>query len=126
MPKRLIPRIAKEDLLRAFLEHVPDGVYFKDRESRFVRIRRSLAGRFGLSDPVEAINKTDFDMFSAEHARQALADEQDIIRTGQPIVEAEEKETWPDGRETWVLTTKLALVDQRGNIIGTMGISRDI
>jgi PAS domain S-box-containing protein len=126
VPKRIIPRIAKEDLLRAFLEHIPDAVYFKDRESRFVRIRRSLAGRFGLSDPVEAINKTDFDMFSAEHARQALADEQDIIRTGQPIVEAEEKETWPDGRETWVLTTKLALVDQRGNIIGTMGISRDI
>jgi PAS domain S-box-containing protein len=126
VPKRLIPRIAKEDLLRAFLEHIPDAVYFKDRESRFVRIRRSLAVRFGLSDPVEAINKTDFDMFSAEHPRQAFADEQDIIRTGQPIVEAEEKETWPDGRETWVLTTKLALVDQRGNIICTMGISRDI
>ena len=69
MPKRLIPRIAKEDLLRAFLEHVPDGVYFKDRESRFVRISRSLAVRFGLSDPVEAINKTDFDMF-----RQSMRD----------------------------------------------------
>ncbi len=126
MPKRLIPKIAEEDLLRAFLEHIPDGVYFKDRESRFVRISRSLAVRFGLSDPVEAINKTDFDMFSDEHARQAFADEQDIIRTGQPIVEAEEKETWPDGRETWVLTTKLPLVDHRGIIIGTMGISRDI
>lgn len=126
MPKRLVPKIAEEDLLRAFLEHVPDGVYFKDRESRFVRISRSLAVRFGLTDPVEAINKTDFDMFSEEHARQAFADEQDIIRTGQPIVEAEEKETWPDGRETWVLTTKLPLVDHKGNIIGTMGISRDI
>jgi diguanylate cyclase (GGDEF)-like protein/PAS domain S-box-containing protein len=91
-----------------------------------VRISRSLAVRFGLSDPVEAVNKTDFDMFSEEHARQAFADEQDIIRTGQPIVEAEEKETWPDGRETWVLTTKLPLIDHRGNIIGTMGISRDI
>lgn len=126
MPKRIIPRIAKEDLLRAFLEHVPDGVYFKDRESRFVRISRSLAARFGLSDPVDAINKTDFDMFSDEHARQAFADEQNIIRTGHPIVEAEEKETWPDGRETWVLTTKLPLLDHKGNIVGTMGISRDI
>jgi len=126
VPKRLIPRIAEKDLLRTFLEHVPDGVYFKDHESRFVRISRSLAIRFGLSDPAEAINKTDFDMFSEEHAKQAFADEQNIILTGKPIVEAEEKETWPDGRETWVLTTKLPLRDHRGNIIGTMGISRDI
>jgi PAS domain S-box-containing protein len=118
--------VEDEDLLRVFLEHIPDGVYFKDRESRFVRVSRSLAARFGLSDPVEAINKTDFEMFSEEHARKAFADEQDIIRTGQPIVEAEEKETWPDGRETWVLTTKLPLMDHRGNVIGTMGISRDI
>lgn len=125
MAKRLIPGL-EENLLRAFLKHIPDGVYFKDRESRFVRISHSLAARFGLSDPADAINKTDFDMFSEEHAKQAFADEQDIIRAGKSIVEAEEKETWLDGRETWVLTTKLPLMDDQENIIGTMGISRDI
>jgi diguanylate cyclase (GGDEF)-like protein/PAS domain S-box-containing protein len=119
-------RILEEDLLRAFLEHIPDGVYFKDRKSRFVRISRSLAIRFGLSDPVEAINKTDFDVFSEEHAKQAFADEENIIRTGQPIIDAEEKETWPNGGETWVLTTKLPLLDHKGTVIGTMGVSRDI
>jgi diguanylate cyclase (GGDEF)-like protein/PAS domain S-box-containing protein len=126
VPKRLIPRVEEEDLLRAFLEHIPDGVYFKDRKSCFVRVSRSLAVKFGLRDPVEAVNKTDFDMFSEEHAKQAFADEQDIIRTALPIIDAEEKETWTDGRETWVLTTKLPLVDRKGNVIGTMGISRDI
>jgi PAS domain S-box-containing protein len=115
-----------DDLLHAFLEHVPHNVYFKDLESRFVRISRSLATHFGLSDPGEAINKTDFDIFSKEHAEQAFADEQQIIRTGQPIVEKEEKETWPDGRESWALTTKLPLVDAKGIVVGTMGISRDI
>jgi len=116
----------EENLLQVFLEHIPDGVYFKDRESRFVRISRSLAARFGLKDPSEAIQKTDFDMFGEEHAKQAFHDEQEIIRTGQPIVEKEEKETWPDGRETWVLSTKLPLRDSQGKIVGTMGISRDI
>lgn len=119
-------RGTEEDLLKAFLHHVPDGVYFKDRHSRFVRISRSLALRFGLNDPTEAINKTDFDMFSEEHAKEAFDDEQEIVRTGQPIVEKEEKETWPDGRETWVISTKLPLRDGQGKIIGTMGISRDI
>ena len=124
-PPRAIPGSA-DDLLKAFLEHIPDGVYFKDRDSRFVRISQSLATRFGLSSPAQAIDKTDFDVFSKEHAEQAFADEQRIIRTRQPILEKEEKETWPDGRESWVLTTKLPMVDGKGDVIGTMGISRDI
>jgi diguanylate cyclase (GGDEF)-like protein/PAS domain S-box-containing protein len=116
----------EQRLLHAFLKYIPDGVYFKDRDSRFVLISRSLALRFGLNDPAEAVGKTDFDMFGPEHARQAFADEQEIIRTGQPVVEKEEKETWPGGKETWVLTTKLPLMDDEGIVIGTMGISRDI
>ena len=115
-----------DDLLSAFLEHIPAGVYFKDRQSRFVRISRSLAERFGFLNPEELVGKTDFDVFSDEHARQAFADEQEIIRSGNPILDLEEKETWPDGRVNWVLTTKLPLRDVNGHVIGTMGISRDI
>lgn len=120
------PKHTDEDLLRAFLEHIPAGVYFKDRRSRFVRISRSLASRFGFSDPDLAIGKTDFDIFSNEHAQQAFSDEQEIIRSGNPVVNKEEKETWPDGTENWVLTTKLPLKDLAGRVLGTMGISQDI
>jgi diguanylate cyclase (GGDEF)-like protein/PAS domain S-box-containing protein len=115
-----------EDLLEAFLEHIPINVFFKDRNSRFVRVGRAMADYFGLADPAQAVNKTDFDFFSAEHADMALADEQEIIRTGRPMKAMEEKETWPDGRETWVLTNKVPLKDCRGQIIGTMGIAQDI
>jgi diguanylate cyclase (GGDEF)-like protein len=72
------------------------------------------------------VGKTDRDFFSSEHAEQALADGKEILRTGNPMPGLEEKETWPDGRETWVLTTKVPLRDSRGRIVGTMGISHDI
>ncbi len=114
------------DFLNAFLEHIPDHVYFKDRNSRFLRVNRALANSFGLSDPAEATAKADSDMFTPEHASRALEDEQRIIETGRGVTGIEEKETWPDGHESWVLSTKVPLRDRRGRILGTMGISRDI
>ena len=116
----------ERNLLNAFLEHIPDTVFFKDRDSRFLRISRAGANHFGLADPELAVNKTDADIFSSEHAVQALTDEKEIIRTGRPLIGIEEKETWPDGRENWVLTTKVPLKDGYGQIIGTMGIAHDI
>jgi diguanylate cyclase (GGDEF)-like protein/PAS domain S-box-containing protein len=115
-----------QDLLDAFMEHIPDNVFFKDRDSRFVRISRAMANYCGLADPAHAVNKTDSDIFSSEHSCEALADEQEIILTGKAMIAKEEKETWPDGHETWVLTTKVPMKDKRGEAIGTMGISHDI
>jgi diguanylate cyclase (GGDEF)-like protein/PAS domain S-box-containing protein len=116
----------ERDLLAAFLKYIPDNVFFKDRDSRFIRISWAMATYLGLQNPAQAEKKTDSDMFSSEHAEQAFADEQEIIRTGQAIVGKEEKETWPDGREGWVRTSKVPLHNRKGQIIGTMGISSDI
>jgi PAS domain S-box-containing protein len=118
--------IEERHLLHCLMEYLPEVIYFKDRESRFTRINKAHAKLFGLSDPAQAVGKTDFDFFTAEHAQGAYGDEQEIIRTGQPIVGKEEKETWPDGRVTWVSTTKVPLRDANGNIMGTFGVSRDI
>jgi two-component system sensor histidine kinase/response regulator len=111
-------------LFRTLMENIPDKIYFKDLQSRFIRI--NAAQHFHLGDPALAIGKTDFDFFTEEHARDAFADEQEVIRTGQPLIGKEEKETWPDGHETWVSTTKMPLRDAAGRIVGTFGISRDI
>jgi PAS domain S-box-containing protein/putative nucleotidyltransferase with HDIG domain len=115
----------EEYLLNTLLENVPDYIYFKDIESRFIRTSRAHAKVFGLDDPKDAVGKTDFDFFTEEHARQAYEDEQEIIRTGQPISK-EEKETWSDRPPTWGLMLKMPLRDKDGKIIGTFGISKDI
>lgn len=113
-------------LLRALMRHIPDAIYFKDTASRFLMISEAHAAKFHSYNPAEIIGKTDHDFFSQIHADQARADESKVMRTGQPLVGIEERETWPDGSETWVSTTKMPLRDVNGRIVGTFGISRDI
>jgi two-component system sensor histidine kinase/response regulator len=113
-------------LLDAFLDHVPDRVYFKDTESRFVRISRAKARVMGLAHPDEAVGTTDANLYRSEHATEALRDEREIMRTGVPVVGKEEFEVWLDGRTGWVRTSKAPLRDQRGRIVGTFGVSHDI
>jgi len=117
---------SERDLLASIMDYLPEHVYFKDRDSRFLRASRSLAKLFGVGDPLDLVGKCDADFFSAEHANQALADERALLDGKVPIISKEEKETWPDGHETWVLTTKLPYRDRTGAVIGTFGISRDI
>ncbi|MBN1261851.1 MAG: GAF domain-containing protein [Anaerolineae bacterium] len=113
-------------LMRSFMNHTTDHVYFKDRDSRFIRVSASTAQHWGWESAADAIGKTDFDVFTAEHARPAFEDEQQIIRTGKPLIGVEERETWEDRPDTWVSTSKLPLIAENGEIIGTFGISRDI
>ncbi len=115
-------------LLRTLMENCPDQIYFKDLDSRFIQCSRALVERFQAASADELVGKTDADFFGAAHAREALEDEAQIIRTGVPIVAKIEREVWKDnpGKVTWALTTKMPLRDCDGVIIGTIGISKDI
>jgi diguanylate cyclase (GGDEF)-like protein/PAS domain S-box-containing protein len=112
-------------VVRALMDHFPGNIYFKDRASRFTLTNRAFNEYVGRNDP-EVVGKSDFDIFAPEHASQAYEDEQQIIQTGRPLLNIEEKETWPDGRVTWVSTSKAPLRDAAGRIVGTFGISIDI
>ncbi|MBK1832525.1 PAS domain-containing protein [Roseibacillus ishigakijimensis] len=115
-----------ERYFSALMDSVPSNIYFKDLESRFVRVNQSMAHWVKVGHPRDLVGKSDHDLFKPEHAEQARADELEIIRTGKSIEGYVEKEIFPDGKEGWVLSTKLPFRDHGGKIVGTMGISSDV
>jgi two-component system, sensor histidine kinase and response regulator len=112
--------------LQTLLDNMPDSIYFKDENSRFIRVGAGMANKFGLPNSDAVIGLTDADVFTPEHAEPARQDELKIMRTGKPVINRIERETWPDREDTWCSSTKLPLRDTTGKIIGTFGISRDI
>ena len=113
-------------LWQTLLDTSPDKIYFKDTQSRFIKCSQSQARDFGKKSPDEMVGRTDFDIFDESHARPAFEDEQEIIRTGRPIIAKEEREDYKDGHVTWVTSTKMPMRDADGRVVGIMGISRDI
>lgn len=113
-------------ILDTFIETVPDRIWFKDREGRYLRANQAHARRWGLHDPAEEIGKTDVDLMPSSAAQITNADERKILETGSPLVNKEARSTEPDGSIKWSLVTKMPLRDEHGAIIGTFGIARDI
>ena len=124
--KQAEAQLAREhELLQALVQTIPDSIYFKDRDHRFVLVNKAKADHWGVT-PEVMIGKTDFDFLPKDQAQQAVEDEAEIMRTGAPILDKVEKITGSDGSERWLSVTKLPRRDSSGEIIGTMGISRDI
>jgi PAS domain S-box-containing protein len=125
--KRIEEELAYErDLLRALLDHIPDRIYFKDVQSRFLRCSQSLARRLGVEDPKAVIGKTDFDFHPREMAQEFFNDEQRILLTGQPIINKLERQMDPEGKEIWASVTKVPIYSRAGTVTGLIGLSRDI
>ena len=104
-----------------------ERVYFKDLQSRFLFVSAGWVAAYAPAHTAaELIGKTDFDFFGEEHASTAFEDEQQVIRTGEPIVEKLEQETYGGQALAWVSSTKMPLRNESGRIIGTFGISRNV
>jgi PAS domain S-box-containing protein len=125
--KNIEEQLAKEKyLLDALMTNATDSIYFKDNASKFIRISDNMLSVFKVKSQEEIAGKSDFDFFTEEHARPAFESEQEIMRTRKPLLNLIEKETWDDGRVSYVSTSKMPLLDLSGNVVGTFGISRDI
>jgi len=116
----------EQSLLTRLMESIPDSIYFKDLQSRFIKVNNAAAKKLGFNSPEELIGKSDADIFGKEHSNEAYNDEQNIIKTKRPLINKEEKEIFHNGSVTWASSTKLPLFDENQKIIGTFGISRDV
>ena len=113
-------------LMDILMDNIPDQIYFKDLDSKFIRVNMAMVNRHGMQNTRMMESLTDFDLFTDEHAMRAFNDEMNIIKTGIPIDNLEEKETFSDGSIKWALTSKMPLYNKDGKIFGTFGISHDI
>jgi PAS domain S-box-containing protein len=116
----------EHDLLRNILDNLPDQVYLKNKEGRFVAANPATFRFFGASAFNEIIGKSDFDFFPHELADQFLSEEQGLLQRDQPCVNREAAITDAAGHPRWLLTTKVLLRDHAGNFQSLLGINRDI
>ena len=129
--KRAEEALTREsELLQALLDNSPDYLFFKDRESRFIRTNKAHAQNLlGISDPREVEGKTDFDLFlgEKENTQRFYDEEQDLMETGKPVLGRE----WTvpgqtTGKEVWLSEHKVPIRSETGEIVGLVGIGRDI
>lgn len=111
-------------LLNALMQNIPDYIYFKDTHSQFIRVSKSMLKLFNVESSDELTGKTDFDFHSKENAQVFYNEEQEIIKTMSPVVDKVVHETFEDGTDQWVSTTKMPLFNAEGNVVGTWGISK--
>ncbi len=111
-------------LMTMLLQHAPDIIFFKDLDSRFIRINPAAAEELGIEHPSQAVGKTDADFYSGEHTRTTRRLEKGVMETGKPLINVEEHYVDDNGIDQWGLVTRAPLRDRRGNIIGVFGIGR--
>ena len=119
-------KTSAQALFETLMEQSADRIYIKDDKGRFIVASRTLAEMHGYENRDEIEGLTDFDLFTEEHACQAHEDEQEILRTGIPLINKIEKETWTDGSTTWVSSSKAPLKVGNNDRAGIIGISRDV
>ncbi|HQZ66609.1 MAG TPA: response regulator [Planctomycetaceae bacterium] len=113
-------------LVQTLLQNLPEVIYFKDVQGRFTCVSQSLATSLGCKTTHEVVEKSDINFFPAPYAAAARADEEKVMKTGEPLVGKAEEVHWPGNRTAWVSTTKAPLRDKSGQIVGIFGISHDV
>ena len=114
------------EMLRAVVASLPDTIFVKDLQSRFLLANTAAAKNMGAASGAEVLGKTDFDFFPQELAASFSEDERNVLEAGIPQLNKEERIKDPDGKTRCLLTSKVPLRDDAGKIMGLIGIGRNI
>lgn len=112
-------------MLQTLLDAIPDAVYFKDSQNRFVLVNKAMTKRF-MVQPEMMIGKTDFDFLPADQAQKTMEEDVRIIQSGTSMIDCVERILEKDGSEHWYSVTKVVWCDTSGKIIGTLGLYRNV
>ena len=124
--KKMEKKLAYErDLLQSLLDNIPDSIYFKDQDSKFIKVNKAKASHSKVK-PEEMSGKTDYDFLPEEYAKEIHEDDKKVMQTGKPIINKIEKTIYKNGEERLISVIKIPRFNDEGEIIGTMGISRDV
>ncbi len=116
----------EKSLLDALMDNIPDSIYFKDRQCRHIRMNRKEMRDLNVDDMSQIVGKTDIDLWGEEHGRKSIEIEQRMMESGEPIIGLIESRQLEDGQTIWTWTTKVPMRDDSGQIVGLVGISREI
>ena len=115
------------DFIHELLEQFPAGVFWKDKNSVFLGCNRFFARLAEISDPKLIVGMTDYDLpWGSFQAKNYIADDLEVINSGQPKLNIEEKQTLGDGQEYFLLTNKLPIINKSGDVVGILGVFHDI
>jgi len=116
----------ERNLLRVLVEHIPDPIYVKDRQGRFVMLNTPTARGFNLTTPELVVGKTDFDLHPPDKASYFYEEEQTVLRSGIPLINEERWDVPAEGEPRWLSVTKVPWRNENGEIVGLVGINRDL
>jgi two-component system, cell cycle sensor histidine kinase and response regulator CckA len=115
-----------QHMLRLILDNIPQRVFWKDRNLRFMGCNRQFALDAGRAHPREVIGKVDFELPWREAAPKYREDDRRVMEQDAPKLRIEELQPRPDGTPLWVRTSKIPLHDRDGKVIGVLGTYEDI
>jgi PAS domain S-box-containing protein len=118
-------KLNDQKLLQVLMDSIPDTIYFKDVDSRFIKVNKAQSDLLGLNNADEIIGKTDFDFFNEIIAKEMFVAEQQIIFDGEPQSKIEQLKL-KNGQTIWMNSLKVPIKDENGTIAGTAGISRNV
>jgi len=116
----------ERSLLRTIMETIPDYVYAKNTQHEFLAASTALAQRMGAATGDELLGKSDFDFYPKEIAEKYAKDEDDLMRSGQAVIDREESTLDPAGNTVWHLTSEVPFRDAAGKVVGLVGVGHNI